>query len=196
MIDLYFGKVVDVKDDEQKNRLRISIPGFTDKIPTDQLPWYFPFYGQAHIPIVNDTVPVFILNGNFTHGFYNHKIDLAANGLSGTEYENYVELYKRLGIEMYFKESEGWQIKNKNTFLNIKEKLVHVLSDKIQHNSGAEPMVLGDTLMDILSELIDAILALTVQTGVGPSSTPINASQFTTVKGKLPQFKSKKSFLE
>ena len=75
MIEIYFGKVVDVKDDETKNRIRVSIPGFTDKIPTDQLPWYFPFYGQDHIPIVNDTVPVFIFNGNFTHGFYNHKIE-------------------------------------------------------------------------------------------------------------------------
>ncbi len=196
MFNLYFGKVVDVADDEQKNRLRISIPGFTEKIPNDQLPWYFPFYGQAHLPIVGDTVPVFIFNENFTHGFYNKKIDLAENGLSGTEYENYVELYKRIGIEMYFKESEGWMIKNKSSFIQIKEKLINVIAEKINHNSGAEHMVLGDTLMTLMEELIDAILAMTVQTAVGPSSTPINAAQFTTVKGKLPQFKSQKSFIE
>ena len=116
--------------------------------------------------------------------------------MSGTEYENYVELYKRLGIEMYFKESEGWMIKNKNSFIQIKEKLINVIAERINHNSGAEHMVLGDTLMTLMEELIDAILALTVQTAVGPSSTPINAAQFTTVKGKLPQFKSQKSFIE
>lgn len=196
MIEIYFGKVVDVKDDETKNRIRVSIPGFTDKIPTDQLPWYFPFYGQDHIPIVNDTVPVFIFNGNFTHGFYNHKIDLESNGLSGTEYENYVELYKRLGVQITYKESEGWKFINKDSFQQINEQQIDVVSQRINHNSGVEPMVLGIQLFNILTRMLDGLMAETHTTPSGPSGPPINKPTYQGIKADLDIIKSKLSFLE
>jgi len=197
MIDLYFGKVVDVEDTEKKNRIKVSIPGFTEKITKDQLPWYYPFYGQAHLPILNDTVPVFIFNGNFTHGFYNKKIDLNDNGLSGSEYENYIELYKRLGVEMYYKESEGWFLKNKGSSIQINEEQIDIIgTKKINHNSGVEPMVLGIQMFNIMDRLLTAILAETHQTPSGPSSPPINSSTYTGIKNDLEKIKSKLSFLE
>lgn len=51
--------------------------------------------------------------------------------------------------------------------------------------SGLEPIVLGDTLKGILDELLDAILQLTVATGVGPSLIPINSPTFVSIKAKL-----------
>jgi hypothetical protein len=196
MNNIYFGKVVDVKDEEKINRVRISIPGYTDEIPIDQLPWYFPFFGLKYLPIVGDNVPVFIFNNNFTHGFYNNKIDLKSNGLDGTEYENYVELYKRLGVQATYKESEGWLFINKDSKIQINEKQIDVISKKINHNSGKEQMVLGNTLVDTLDKLINAILKLTVQTPSGPSSTPINAQQFKQVQSKLNNILSKLSNIE
>lgn len=193
---LYFGKVVDVKDEEKICRVRVSIPGYTDEIPTDQLPWYFPFYGINYLPIENDTVPVIIFNENFTHGFYNNKVDLVSNGLDGTEYENYVELYKRLGVQATYKESEGWLFLNKDSKIQINEKVIDIIAKKINHNSGKEPMVLGEQLKKVLEELIDAILALTVQTPNGPSKKVINAIMFQKIKAKLSIILSKLSNIE
>lgn len=195
-MELFFGKVVDVKDEEKICRIRVSIPGYTDEIPTDQLPWYFPFYGINYLPIVNDNVPVIIFNDNFTHGFYNNKIDLVSNGLDGTEYENYVELYRRLGIQATYKESEGWLFLNKKSKIQINEEVIDVISKKINHNSGKEPMLLGDTTQKILEELIDTIIALTVQTPVGPSKLVINTPKFLKIKAKLHTIKSKLSNIE
>src|SRR5690606_25077511 len=105
MINVFFGKVVDVNDDEKIFRLRITINGYTNEIETENLPWYFPFFGFNYLPIIGDTVPVLIFNGDFTQGFYIKKIDLESTGLEGKEYENYLEIYKRLGVELSYKES-------------------------------------------------------------------------------------------
>lgn len=196
LVNIYFGKVVDVQDDETKNRVKVSIPGYTDEIPTDDLPWYFPFFGLNYLPIIDDIVPVLIFNKNFTHGFYNNKIDLESNGLSGTEYENYVELYKRLGVEAYYKESEGWLFINKDSKIQINEQQIDVISQRINHNSGAEPMVLGIQLFNILTRILNAILAETHTTPSGPSGPPINASTYSGIKGDLDIIKSQLSFLE
>ena len=46
-------------------------------------------------------------------------------------------------------------------------------------------MVLGDTLKDLLSQLIGAINAITVPTPNGTSGTPLNSAQFNKIKAKL-----------
>lgn len=48
-----------------------------------------------------------------------------------------------------------------------------------------EPIVLGYKLVQILEELIDAILQETHPTGSGPSGTPVNAAAFKIIKNKL-----------
>ena len=45
-----------------------------------------------------------------------------------------------------------------------------------------EPLVLGNQWINVMAELLDALSALTVGTGVGPSSPPINAAQFVALK--------------
>lgn len=196
MVKLYFGMVVDVKDTEKINRLRVSIPGYTDKIEKEDLPWYFPFYGVNYLPIKDDVVPIFIFNDDITQGFYNHKIDLLGNGLDNTEYENYVLLYKRLGVQATYKESEGWLFKNKESNVQINEEQIDVISKKINHNSGIEPMVLGEQLFLILERMLNAILAETHTTPSGPSGPPINASTYSGIKSDLDKIKSKLSFIE
>lgn len=56
--------------------------------------------------------------------------------------------------------------------------------------NAEEAAVLGDTLKGLLDELVEAILKLTVPTGVGPSGTPINSAEFNAVKAKFEQFLS------
>ena len=69
-------------------------------------------------------------------------------------------------------------------------------SGTIQHNSGSEPMVKGQTLMNWLNNLCTAVMAITVPTAVGPSGVPVNAAQFATLQGQLNNILSQKSKLE
>ena len=68
--------------------------------------------------------------------------------------------------------------------------------DSVVLNGGDEAMVLGDTLKDLLGELIDEISKITVGTAVGTSTPPTNIAQFQVIKTKLSQFLSKKSKLD
>lgn len=73
---------------------------------------------------------------------------------------------------------------------------VDIISKKINHNSGAEPMVLGTTLKGLLSDTLSAIAKLTVPTALGPSGIPINVAEFQAVLSELDTMLSKKSNLE
>lgn len=73
---------------------------------------------------------------------------------------------------------------------------VDIISKKINHNSGKEPMVLGNTLADLLDEMLKAIQAITVISPVGATSTPVNAASFAAIQAKLDTIKSKISNLE
>lgn len=73
------------------------------------------------------------------------------------------------------------------------EENVQILTTKFNVGTGKEQMVLGNTLIDLLSQLIDAILNMTVLTHVGPSGTPVNAATFSEIKGKLEEALSKLS---
>ena len=73
------------------------------------------------------------------------------------------------------------------------EENVQILTTKLNVGTGKEQMVLGNTLIDLLSQLIDAILNMTMLTHVGPSGTPVNAATFSEIKGKLEEALSKLS---
>lgn len=60
-----------------------------------------------------------------------------------------------------------------------------ILTPKFNVGQGTEQMILGNTLVSLLGELIDAITNLTVLTHVGASGTPINAATFTDIKSRL-----------
>lgn len=92
--------------------------------------------------------------------------------------------------KMEFKDLHG----NSATFNEDGVKVV--TADKLNINDGNEPMVLGQTLVDILGEILDGIAALTVTTPVGASSVPVNIATFTEIKGKLDSILSQISNLD
>jgi len=50
---------------------------------------------------------------------------------------------------------------------------------------STEPLVLGSLWIGVMRELIDAIKTITVQTGVGPSSPPLNAPLLEAIAAKI-----------
>ena len=67
----------------------------------------------------------------------------------------------------------------------MNEDNVKVSTKKFNVGDGGEQMVLGNTLVSLLEQLISAINSLTVLTPHGPSGTPVNAAQFSQIKSKL-----------
>lgn len=61
---------------------------------------------------------------------------------------------------------------------------------------ATEPVVLGDTLVELLTEMLDLIINHIHPTGVGPSGPPLppELSQFTRLKGKLQSALSPQNF--
>ena len=61
---------------------------------------------------------------------------------------------------------------------------------------ATEQMILGNTLVDLLTQLIDAINTMTIATPAGPSSPgPINKAPFNSVKNNLKTALSKTNYL-
>ena len=99
--------------------------------------------------------------------------------------------------EIVYKKENGLHYKDEfDNEITIKDGEVTVVSDKINHNSGVEPMVLGDTLASLLDDLCSALQQLTVMTAVGTSSVPVNVASFVQIQAKINNIKSKKSNLE
>jgi len=68
---------------------------------------------------------------------------------------------------------------------------------KIIHGTeNLENAVLGNTLVDLLGQILDAITKLTVPTMLGPSGVPINSPVFLAIKQKLKTCLSKLNELQ
>lgn len=168
-IQILFGKIVSIDDDKFTNRARVKINGYTDTLETDKLPFYYPFFGRLYLPRINDTVPVIIFDSNFSTAFYGCKVDLDSNNLSKEDYENYLELYKRIvndkQVFLGYTESKGIElindksnviIKEKQFKLEVEENPVTVTKDKITlGKESLEPAVLGNKTVDELKAIID-----------------------------------------
>ena len=81
------------------------------------------------------------------------------------------------GMVIYPKEGSSVLV----TFLNKTTGFVSAYSDvdKFSFKNGSED------LKALLEDLISAIEVLTVNTAMGPSATPINASQFSAIKNRI-----------
>lgn len=86
--------------------------------------------------------------------------------------------------------------KHGNKIIIDKDNVNINVANKFNLNDGKEPMVLGQTLVNILGEILDSIQKLTVITPVGTSSVPVNIADFATSKAKLKNILSEISNLD
>ena len=93
-------------------------------------------------------------------------------------------------------------ISNKLLNLEIEEvltinanKQILINSNKIIFNNGDQPIVNGNSLIQILSQILDQISRIIVITPVGNSSTPVNNLRFQMLKNKLNSCLNKNIFI-
>jgi hypothetical protein len=80
---------------------------------------------------------------------------------------------------------------SKNIVLTVENGKIYAGKD-----GATQQMILGNTLVDLLTQLIDAINAMTIATPSGPSAPgPIDKSPFNQVKNNLKTALSKTNYL-
>lgn len=201
----YRGIVLENEDTQNQGRIRVRVPSIGDtaevsRIAYPKVPSAGEGYGFKAIPQVDSIVWITFENGKpdmpvweggiwgrdgvpealrdpDTYGWFTphgHKILLDGKDGQSTvrvEHSNggYVEVDKDGNVRVF----------------NVDGKTVYIGKD------ASEAAVLGDTLKGLLDELIDALAAMTVPTGTGPSGTPINIAQFQSIKARWQQFLSR-----
>jgi len=206
----YRGEVVGNEDPDQAGqpdpfgRLKLVIPSvdgdsrLTERIAWPRTPVAGPGYGFKSLPPVGGYVWVEFERGRvdlpvWTGGWFAEN-DLP-DDLKPTEAHGW---FTPAGHQILMDEQTGQEfirIKHKDgtTLIELDSQgnifITNNTGKKVNVGNGAdtanEPALLGTTLKGLLEQLIDALTALTVPTGVGPSGTPINAAQFQAVKAQL-----------
>ena len=206
---LYYGDyravVVDNSDDNNQGKLIIRCPAVGDskeirRIAYPSAPAAGEGFGFRVIPPVDSLVWVSFENGKLDMPIWkgswwckdhlpeDWKGNVQAGGLISPGGHQFFFNDKSGEKELRLKHSGGAVVridKDGNIEItNSSGKTVYV------GNGASEAAVLGDTLKGLLDELIDALAALTVPTGVGPSGTPVNIAQFQAIKARWRTFLS------
>ena len=171
--NIYFAKVVSVVDDKKLYRIQATIAGFTDQIDPTTLCWYYPFYGIDFLPVKDDTVPVIIFNGNFSTGLYLCKCDPIASTLSDSDYQNYLEIFKRKvgsdNVELTYTPSLGINFIEGKGKINIQNTQVQSILNDTQvlitdgridlgkDPKSGQPAPLGDDTVKALQQALTEI---------------------------------------
>lgn len=166
-IQIFFGQVVDIDDPSQMLRCRVAIPGKTDDIEKEKLPWYYSWNGLSSLPESGDEVPVIIFDGNFATGFYGKSLVTGSVQTAGN-YRDYTEVMKKISgdsdASITYSLSNGIEIVNNKTGINaetLKLKLfcgsnmIAITEDSINLGEiGLQPMLMGDNTIEWIKELI------------------------------------------
>lgn len=129
------------------------------------------------------------------------KVNVSANDFTATA-RNTFNIFLKDGkndeLISLIGDSEKMEFKDKfgNVITSNEENVNITVAGKFNVNSGKEPMVLGQTLVNTLKSLIQAIQAIQVPTPNGISGTPVNSAQFSSISSKLENILSKISNLD
>lgn len=176
------GKIVEIFQDANSATLNISVKGVTDtpaniniKVASGSEDSVVNIISDGHLNVDANQVQLTV------------RKDAALYLKDGMD----EELFSLIGNadEVTFKDKNGNKVTINADNVNI------VPANHFNVSDGKEPMVLGNTLVNLLKEVLQAIQQLTVITPVGTSSVPVNVSAFASAEQKLNNILSKISNL-
>lgn len=151
-------------------------------------------------------------NGFLYEDEFDNKVTCADGEVTLNVAEDKAEFKYKKGDGFSYKDEFDNEVVCKNGEIDLTSKKIVEKADTINHNNGGEPMVLGNTLKDLLdqlcsqvSDICTAASRLMVTCGMpgSPSSPPANAARFiaaqsqvNAIKGQLQQILSQKSNLD
>lgn len=137
---------------------------------------------------------------NLPNKYNGQQITLSSNRILLNSRKNEIQLFSNTGTSIctngYFSldtvdeigitTKDNFNVESNNKFNFKNSNGTFIDSPKILLGKNAkEPIVLGDKLVSLLSDLIDVILKETHPTGTGPSGPPINSADYIKIKQKL-----------
>jgi len=190
----WIGEVVDNIDPLSNGRCRVKVFGKFDKLPVEAIPWANPMNrvspGYHVVPRVGDIVAIRFDNGDLYHPEYwfevNQNTDLKEDVLNNTEepYNVISLVYDAIrDVRIYYSVEDGLVMtigesnESQPMIRFSPDGEIFINSDKIYiaktGSDTSEPAVKGQTLANLLSEIITQFNAHTHPTGVGPSGPPL-----------------------
>lgn len=185
----WIGEVVDNQDPLNDGRCRVKVFGKFDLLPSTAIPWATPMnrdqVGAHSVPRVGDIVAVRFDNGNLYHPEYWFQIDQNEElknevlNASGAPYDVISLVYDaERNVRIYWSPEDGLVMttgdsKDAQPMLRfapdgkifINSNNIFIASSK---DDESEPAVKGQTLADLLSDLITKFQTHTHVSGVGP----------------------------
>lgn len=194
---LHMGTVSDREDPLKLGRVRLLVPGIYQvpspwALPLSSLGGGSPQVGSFFVPEKGADVAVFFILGNFERPAYipahwgQGETSAYLSALETADVPN-VRVIETKNFLIVFDDRDGADqqllIKDKQNPTSV----VRFNDGKVYlgYESADEPYVKGNQWKAGMEALFDAIVAITVPTGVGPSGPPVNSASFTTQKSQL-----------
>lgn len=187
----YRAIVINNNDELNMNRVHVYIPSVQNGIKIWALPKSTTIGGCFHglkltTPLVGEVVYIEFEGGDPLRPLWSYHGWATGETPDDLKDNNSMGLVTPEGNKIYIKDVDGELYIQTNSKVNIS--ILEGPSLKMTQKGFTFNFGDNFSLKKTLTQILDAILQLTVTTGVGPSGTPINAQTFTDIKNSLDNY--------
>lgn len=187
----YRAIVINNNDELNMNRVHVYIPSVQNGIKIWALPKSTTIGGCFHglkltTPLVGEVVYIEFEGGDPLRPLWSYHGWATGETPDDLKDNNSIGLVTPEGNKIYIKDIDGELYIQTNSKVNIS--ILEGPSLKMTQKGFTFNFGDNFSLKKTLTQILDAILQLTVTTGVGPSGTPINAQTFTDIKDSLDNY--------
>lgn len=187
----YRAIVINNNDELNMNRVHVYIPSVQNGIKIWALPKSTTIGGCFHglkltTPLVGEVVYIEFEGGDPLRPLWSYHGWATGETPDDLKDNNSIGLVTPEGNKIFIKDIDGELYIQTNSKVNISI----IEGPSLKMTQKGFTFNFGDdfSLKKTLTQILDAILQLTVTTGVGPSGTPINAQTFTDIKNSLDNY--------
>ena len=187
----YRAIVINNNDELNMNRVHVYIPSVQNGIKIWALPKSTTIGGCFHglkltTPLVGEVVYIEFEGGDPLRPLWSYHGWATGETPDDLKDNNSIGLVTPEGNKIFIKDIDGELYIQTNSKVNISI----LEGPSLKKKKKGFTFNFGDdfSLKKTLTQILDAILQLTVTTGVGPSGTPINAQTFTDIKNSLDNY--------
>lgn len=190
----YRAIVINNNDELNMNRVHVYIPSVQNGIKIWALPKSTTIGGCFHglkltTPLVGEVVYIEFEGGDPLRPLWSYHGWATGETPDDLKDNNSIGLVTPEGNKIFIKDIDGELYIQTNSKVNIS--ILEGPSLKMTQKGFTFNFGDNFSLKKTLTQILDAILQLTVTTGVGPSGTPINAQTFTDIKNSLDNYLEK-----
>lgn len=177
------GDLVDIDMNPEQNRLTITVNGNKEDLRPKII---FKLNGKNNDGqfIIDTNGEIILKSTDRTVLLSEKRVEIAVSGMDNVNKARLVLDSDKSKQRFIYEDDLGNEIiaDDEKISLNPKESKTIILGDS---EANPEFLVKGESLIEKMEEIIDAITQITVTTPSGPSGVPVNAPQFLAIKESL-----------